>query len=55
MAKIIEEVVVIRLSKLVKDSEPGEIVVDNATLAGISDLVQQLVGENIVVELITAE
>lgn len=50
MAKIYEENVLIRLSKLTKDgtSEP---IVDKEIVSALEEVIQQLVGNNVVVEL----
>jgi hypothetical protein len=52
MAKIAEEIVVIKLSKLVKDSEvDGVQLVDAETLANLEVVAQELVGDSVVVEI----
>jgi len=51
MAKIHEEIVVIKLSKLVKDSaEPAEIA-NEEMIAALSAVVEELAGEHIIVEV----
>lgn len=54
MAKIQEQMIVIKLSRLVKDSEAdnGHIVNDEV-LAGLEAVAQELVGDGVVVETIT--
>lgn len=53
MAKIHEELVVIKLSKLIKDSEHGaESTVSPDVVANLEVLVQELVGNGVVVEII---
>ena len=52
MAKIVEEIIVIKLSKLVKDSEKGaEQLVTADTLTGLEAVVQELVNSDIIVEV----
>lgn len=52
MAKIVEEIIVIKLSKLVKDGDEDVTSLVNNTLRGqIEDTAQQLVGESVVVEI----
>jgi hypothetical protein len=51
MAKIVEDVVVIKFSKIVKDNEKESTVIANAeTLAALEQVAQELAGEGIVVE-----
>jgi hypothetical protein len=53
MAKIQEELIVIKLSKLHKDSEasvPG--IAGSEIVAGLEQVVQELVGNDVVVEVI---
>ncbi len=51
MAKMIEEVIVIKLSKLVKDSDPaGDIVSEDAQLA-LEQVAQELAGSGVLVEV----
>jgi hypothetical protein len=52
MAKIAEEIVVIKLSKLVKDSEADSVQLITAeTLANLEAVAQELVGDGVVVEI----
>ena len=51
MAKIHEEIVVIKLSKLVKDgAEPVEIA-NEEMISALSSVVEELAGEHIIVEV----
>ena len=51
MAKIVEDVVVIKFSKIVKDGEKDSTVIANQeTLAALEQVAQELAGEGIVVE-----
>jgi len=52
MAKIVEEILVIKLSRLTKDGELPSLI--NAELqTTVESVVQELVGENVVVEIVT--
>lgn len=51
MAKIHEEVVVIKISRLVKDNEEVTVVATDDTLAALEQVTQELVGNGIVVEV----
>lgn len=51
MAHVQEEIVVIKLSKLLKsDSEQSSLVADEFT-ATVESIVQELVGDNVIVEV----
>lgn len=53
MAKILEQTVVIRFSKIVKDStKSNEAVVDEDLLASLEQVVQEIAGDAVVVEVI---
>jgi hypothetical protein len=52
MAKIVEELVIIKVSKLVRDSDAGEKLLDSKAINSIEQVVQELVGDGIVVELV---
>ncbi len=54
MARIVEEVIVIKLSRLVKDSEVTETLASPEIVASIEQVAQQLVGDSVVVEAQTA-
>lgn len=51
MAKIVEDVVVIKFSKIVKESDTSADVVTTDIQAALEQVAQELVGENIVVEV----
>lgn len=52
MAKIQEEIVIIRLSKLIKNNEDNQESLTNDDFgANLETIVQELVGDNIVVEI----
>jgi len=50
MAKIIEEIVVIKLSKLVKDSDAGIEIVSDDTVAALQSVAEELAGTGVIVE-----
>lgn len=53
MAKIQEELIVIKLSKLHKDNEQEmSAIAGNEIVAGLEQVVQELVGDGVVVEVI---
>lgn len=51
MAKIHEEIVVIKLSKLIKDSEQSPAVADADMIAALQGVAEELVGPGVVVEV----
>lgn len=51
MAKIIEDVVVIKLSKLVKDSEGAESIASDDIVESLVSVVEELAGAGVVVEV----
>jgi hypothetical protein len=52
MAKIIEDVIVIKFSKIVKDSESETTVIAGADLQqALEQVAQELVGDGVVVEI----
>jgi hypothetical protein len=56
MAKIYEEVLVIKVSKLVADKESiSKTIISNDVVENIEAVVQELVGENVIVEIEKAE
>jgi hypothetical protein len=53
MAKIHEEVLVVKLSKLVKESDPtNNNIVSEEVLFSLEQFAQELVGESVVVEVV---
>lgn len=52
MAKIHEELIVIKLSKLHKDTESIGALANDETTANLEAVVQQLVGDDVIVEVI---
>lgn len=55
MAKIVEEVLVVKFSKIVKDSNADSSDLLNSDIqAAIEQVAQELVGESIVVEVLKA-
>lgn len=51
MAKIHEEIIVIKLSKLVKNDQSAGTLVGEETVAALEAVVQELVGADIIVEV----
>ena len=55
MAKIVEDVLVVKFSKIVKDSETDNSKLINADIqAALEQVAQELVGESVVVEVVQA-
>ena len=55
MAKIVEDVIVIKLSKIVKDSDPTEAGIASPEVqTALEQVVQELVGNSVVVEVVKA-
>ena len=54
MAKIVEDVIVIKFSKIVKDSEVGSSVANADVEAALEQVAQELVGDGVVVEVVKA-
>jgi len=51
MAKIYEEVVVIKLSKLVRDTEAGTEIANTDTIDALASVAEELCGSGVVVEV----
>jgi len=51
MAKIHEELVVIKLSKLVKDGAAPAEIANEEMISALSSVIEELVGEHIIVEV----
>ena len=54
MAKIIEDVIVIKFSKIVKDSEQGSSIASSEVQLALEQVAQELVGDSVVVEVVQA-
>jgi hypothetical protein len=55
MAKIVEDVIVIKFSKIVKDITDTEVsVVENDSVHALEQVAQELVGDGVVVEVMRA-
>lgn len=52
MAKIHEEIIIIKVSKLVKDSDAVQAIAGQEIVAGLEAVVQEMVGDAVVVEVI---
>ena len=55
MAKLNEDMVVIKVSELLKDSDPQRIILDQDIVSTIEAAVQELVGPGKLVEIIQEE
>ena len=51
MAKIHEEIIVIKLSKLVRNDQDASILASEETVEALEAVVQELVGSDIIVEI----
>jgi len=54
MAKIVEDVVVIKFSKLVKDDQDVSSIVTQDTQQALEQVAQELAGESVIVEVVKA-
>ena len=54
MAKIVEDIIVIKFSKIVKDSEEGGSVATTDVQVALEQVAQELVGDAVVVEVVKA-
>jgi hypothetical protein len=52
MAKIHEEIIIIKVSKLVKDSDAAQAIAGQDIVLGLEAVVQEMVGDAVVVEVI---
>lgn len=51
MAKLHEEVIVVKVSKLLKDTEAESVILDSDTVTSIEAVVQELAGAGTLVEI----
>lgn len=51
MAKMIEEVIVIKLAKLVKDNDPVDTIVTEDVQLALEQVAQELAGDGVLVEV----
>jgi hypothetical protein len=51
MAKLHEEVIVVKVSKLLKDSDSDPVILDTETVTSIEAVVQELAGAGTLVEI----
>ena len=51
MAKLHEEVIVVKVSKLLKDSDSEPVILDNEIITSIEAVVQELAGASTLVEI----
>ena len=52
MAKIAETAFVVKASKLLRDNDPDQPILDEETIRQVEEVIQQLAGEGTLVELI---
>ena len=52
MAKIQEEIIVIKVSKLLKDNESGQTIMGPDAVASLEAVIQELAGSNTLIELV---
>jgi len=56
MAKIVEDVIVVKFSKIVKDSDKeGEVLATRDIQQALEQVAQELAGDRIIVEVVSAE
>lgn len=55
MAKIVEEVLVIKFSKIVRDSEDSSSSLNDELRSSLEQVAQELVGDRVVVEVVQVE
>jgi len=53
MAKIQEQIIAIKLSKLVKDNDSEQSLADSESIVALETVAQELFGNGVVVEIIT--
>lgn len=51
MAKLVEEIIVVKLSKLVKDNETLNDILDSKLVDNLESTVQDMVGAGVIVEV----
>lgn len=51
MAKLHEEIIVVKVSKLLKDSDTSPVILDNDTMTNIEAVIQELAGAGTLVEI----
>jgi hypothetical protein len=53
MAKLHEEIIVVKVSKLLKDSEQAQPIMSPETVTSLEAVIQELAGQNVLVEIAT--
>jgi len=53
MAKLHEEIIVVKVSKLLKDSDQAQPILGTETLASLEAVIQELAGQSVLVEIAT--
>jgi len=54
MAKLVEDVVVIKLSKLIRDNDPADVIVTDEVQTALEQVAQELAGTGVLVEVTRA-
>lgn len=52
MARIVEEVLIVKFSRIVKDNAGEESSITDETVAALEQVAQELVGDSVVVEVV---
>ena len=55
MAKIQEEIIVVKVSKLLRDTDASSPIMSAEAVASLEAVIQELAGSNVLVELATGE
>jgi len=51
MAKLHEEIIVVKVSKLLKDNEPASPIMGAETMVSLEAVIQELAGQGVLVEI----
>ena len=54
MAKLNEDTVIIKVSELLRDDQPNNVILDAELLVQLEEVIRQLVGDKCIVEIIRA-
>lgn len=54
MAKLNEDTVIIKVSELLRDDQPNNVILDAELLVQLEEVIHQLVGDKCIVEIIRA-
>lgn len=53
MAKLHEEIIVVKISKLLKDAEAPDSIMSDEAVTSLEAVIQELAGQNVLVEIAT--